>query len=100
MVDDQPSADAEGFGVKIRTKGYRTVDLAWILVGVLCALNAWMIWSHEAEAKARGVEIRAGQDRQTQSNYFMACIFSTPEAEKRAEFRNESSWCAKMSKMR
>lgn len=100
MADDQPTADAEGFGVKIRTKGYRTVDLAWILVGVLCGLNGWMIWSHEAEAKMRGIEIRSGQRDVVQSNAFLACIVASPEANRMREFAGENSFCARMAKMK
>lgn len=58
-----------------------------------------MIWSHEAEAKMRGIEIRSGQRDVVQSNMFLACIVATPEANKMREFAGENSFCGRYSKM-
>lgn len=111
MADDQPTADAEGFGLKVRTKGYRIDDLLKVLVLVALFAIAFMLREHDLTARAAHLEQDKKQGIQAaeqlgalkninQTLIFNTCIQSQPIATRNLEFNNENSFCARIAKMR
>jgi len=91
MPEEQPEVTGKGYGVEVRAKGYRTLDLAWILVGL-------MVMYFGLEARANHLEMKSLAERQIQSNTLLACIVSRSDSDKSNEFASENSWCNRMSR--
>ncbi len=93
-------ASIKGYGIEARAKGYRTADLAALLIMVMVGACIYMVWGHEQEAKAARSEIRKSLADISQSNMFLACIVASPEQSRMREFAGENSFCSRMAKMK
>lgn len=86
----------EGFGVKVGFQGY-SLRLVFDMVGfgLLLLIGSW-VWDTRTDVDTQQTSIAAGNAQIVAAIRYQTCIFSLPEEERHAHFKNNGTYCEMM----